>query len=225
LKVLIVEDDAKVARFLARVLGEEGYAVDTCVNGEDALQRAERRFYDLVVLDWMIPGIDGLSVCRELRRAGSNVPILMLTARGEMRERVLGLEAGADDYLVKPFEVEEFVARVRALVRRTAGFSRMRCGPLELDPFKRQVLLEGAELTLTTREYALLLHLMHHVDRVIPRSEIISHVWKTSFEPGSNVIEVQIRRLREKLAAHAPMIETVRGIGYRLRSRDAESPG
>jgi DNA-binding response OmpR family regulator len=223
LKVLLVEDDTKVARFLSRVLAEEGYVVDVCKSGADALSQAETGVYDLVVLDWMIPDVDGLSVCRELRRSGSTVPILMLTARGETRERVLGLEAGADDYLVKPFETDELVARVRALIRRTTGFGKLRCGSLELDRIQRRAVLSGAPLSLTTREFALLMHFMHRVDRVVPRSELLSHVWQTNFDPGSNVVEVHVRRLREKLGDHAWMIETVRGIGYRLRSGEGSS--
>jgi len=222
-KVLLLEDDAKVARFLARVLGEEGYAVDVCTSGADALHQIESRAYDLVVLDWMIPDLDGLSVCRELRRSGSTVPILMLTARGEAKERVLGLDAGADDYLVKPFDTDELVARVRALIRRTAGFPRTRCGPLEIDRVQRRAVIAGKPLQLTRREFSLLLHFMHRVDRVLPRSEILSHVWETNFDPGSNVVEVHVRRLREKLGEHAWMIETVRGVGYRLRSREGAS--
>jgi DNA-binding response OmpR family regulator len=217
LKILLVEDDVKVARFLARVLSEEGYVVDLCASGADAIRQATTGVYDLIVLDWMIPDVDGLSVCREVRRMGVVAPVLMLTARGETRERVLGLEAGADDYLVKPFEIEELVARVRALLRRTSGFGRLRCGRLEIDRMHHRALLAGAPLALTSREYALLLHFMHRVDRVVSRTELLSHVWQTNFDPGSNVVEVHIRRLREKLGNDATMIETVRGVGYRLR--------
>jgi DNA-binding response OmpR family regulator len=222
-KILLVEDEAKVAQFLQRVLTEEGYVVDACKSGTDALAQAETGVYDLVVLDWMIADLDGLSVCRELRRAGALVPILMLTARGEARERVLGLEAGADDYLVKPFDTAELVARVRALIRRTAGFAKMRCGPLEIDQVQRRAVLGGAPLALTVREFALLVHFVHRVDRVVSRSELLSRVWETDFDPGSNVVEVHVRRLREKLGEHAWMIETVRGVGYRLRAERGET--
>src|SRR5580704_6385906 len=132
-KVLVLDDDPRLARFLARVLSEEGFAVDVCARGVDAIARADHGLYDLILLDWMVPEPDGLTVCREIRGAGSTAPIFMLTARGETRERVLGLEAGADAYMVKPFEVNEFVARVRALLRRASGFAALRCGEIELD--------------------------------------------------------------------------------------------
>ena len=222
MKILVVEDDAKVAEFVGRVLREEGYAVDMCVSGAEALGQAETGLYDLIVLDWMVPELDGLSVCRELRSAGSTSPILMLTARSDTRERVLGLEAGADDYLVKPFEVEEFVARVRALLRRTRALARLRCGHLEVDPADRRVTLLNEPLEFTTREFALLLYLMKRQGKVVTRSELLSHVWERSFHQDSNVIEVHVNRLREKLGDHSWMIETVRGRGYRLRKERAE---
>ena len=153
MKALVLEDDPKIARFVAQVLREEGYAVDHCATGADALRLAELGGYELVILDWMVPDIDGLSVCRELRRRGVVTPILMLSARGQVSERVLGLETGADDYLVKPFEVEELVARARALARRTVGYARIRCGELEIDRIERHVFLAGRRLALTAREF------------------------------------------------------------------------
>jgi DNA-binding response OmpR family regulator len=218
-KVLILEDDRKLARFLARVLSEEGFAVDLCARGVDAITQAERVLYDLIVLDWMVPETDGLAVCREIRQAGGTSLILMLTARAETSERVLGLKAGADDYMVKPFEVDEFVARVRALLRRTAGFAALRCGDLEVDPLTRQAKVAGAELTLTNREYSVLLHLLRFANRVVKRSDLLTHVWGMRVDPASNLVEVHVRRLRERLGDHAWMIETVRGVGYRLRQR------
>ncbi|APR82418.1 two component transcriptional regulator, winged helix family protein [Minicystis rosea] len=219
MKILIVEDDTKVARFLARVLTEEGFMADLCASGEGAVEQARSGVYDLVVLDWMLPDLDGLSVCRELRRLGMAIPILMLTARGELRERVLGLTTGADDYLVKPFEIEELLARVRALLRRAATATRLVHGDLEIDRMARRAHLGGAPLDLTNREYALLLHLAQRVDQVVPKSELLARVWDTSFDTGSNLVEVHVSRLRDKLGAHAWMIETVRGVGYRLRGR------
>jgi DNA-binding response OmpR family regulator len=145
----------------------------------------------------------------------------MLTARGEVRERVLGLEAGADDYMGKPFEVDEFVARVRALLRRASGFALLRCGDLQIDPVARQAKLSGVALSLTSRECALLLHLMHRSDRTVKRSELLAHVWGMHFDPGSNLVEVHVSRLRDKLGDRAWMIETVRGVGYRLRGQRA----
>jgi DNA-binding response OmpR family regulator len=215
-KVLVVEDDVKLSRFLVRVLVEEGFAADACATGAQALSQAPSGIYDLVVLDWMLPDLDGLSVCRQLREGGFATPILMLTARGELRERVLGLETGADDYLVKPFEVEELVARIRSLVRRASGFAKLGVGPLELDRVGREVRLAGKALDLTSREYALLLDFVHHAEKVVTRTELLSRVWGTSFDPGSNLVEVHVSRLRDKLGDHAWMIETVRGAGYRL---------
>jgi DNA-binding response OmpR family regulator len=220
-KVLLLEDDQRLARFLARVLSEEGLSVDLCARGTDAIGQAEGGLYDLVVLDWMVPDTDGLTVCREIRRTGSTAPILMLTARGETRERVLGLEAGADDYMVKPFEVDELVARVRALLRRAAGLAAVRCGDIEIDTMSRQVKLAGVELTLTNREYALLLHLLHHADRIVSRSDLLDRVWDMRFDPSSNLVEVHVSRLRDKLGDRAWMIQTIRGVGYRLRRQRA----
>lgn len=218
MKVLVVEDDPKVARFVVRVLTEEGFTVDLCRTGVDGVQQARTGLYDLMVLDWMLPDIDGLAVCRDVRVAGVIAPILMLTARGETKERVIGLESGADDYMVKPFEVEEFVARVRALLRRSAGFARIRCGDLEVDRVGHHATLSGEAMNLTSREYALLVYLLQKADNVVTRSELLAHVWETTFDPGSNLVEVHVSRLREKLGKHAWMIETVRGAGYRLRS-------
>jgi len=215
--VLIVEDDEKVARFIARVLGEEGFITDLCVSGADAVRQANAVAYDVVLLDWMLPDLDGLAVCRELRRGGTVTPIIMLTARGEVRERVLGLEAGADDYVVKPFEIDELLARIQAVLRRTHGFGRMQLGALEIDRLQRRVILGGRTLDLTAREYMLLLCLAHQADRVVARSELLSQVWATQFDPGSNLVDVHISRLRDKLGEHAWMIDTVRGKGYRLR--------
>jgi len=218
-KVLVVEDGVKVARFLARVLSEEGFTADICTRGDDAIRQAATGLYGLVLLDWMLPDIDGLSVCREIRRSGVWVPILMLTARGEVRERVLGLSSGADDYLVKPFEVDELVARVHALVRRAEGFAQLRCGALEIDRVAHVARIEGVTIDLTTREYAVLAHLARHSEQIVTRSDLLAQVWDTTFESGSNIVEVQISRLRDKLGAHAWMIETVRGFGYRMRPR------
>jgi DNA-binding response OmpR family regulator len=215
--VLVVEDSSKLATFLCRVLTEEGFAVDVSADGEEALDQAVRGNYDLVILDWMLPSLDGLTVCRRLRGQGNTVPILMLTARAATGERVLGLEAGADDFLVKPFEVEELVARVRALLRRTSGYGSLRFGALLIEPRRLEVRLNGEPLHLTSREYALLLHLAHHADRPVRRSELLAGVWGTAFDSGSNVVEVHMSRLRDKLGDHGSLIETVRGVGYRLR--------
>jgi len=217
-KLLVIEDDPKLARLLTRVLQEEGYVVDGCAKGEPGLRQATSGVYDLVVLDWMLPDLDGLSLCRRLRELGTSLPILMLTSRSELSERVMALDAGADDYVVKPFEIEELVARIRALLRRIAGLGRTRVGALELDPQRHRVTLGAAPLELTAREQALLARLARRADQVVTRSELLAHVWSTQFDPGSNLVEVHVSRLREKLGRAAWMIETIRGSGYRLRS-------
>ena len=224
LKALVVEDNLKVARFLRRVLSDEGFVADSCADGEAAVRQARAGVYDLILLDWMLPSRDGLSVCRELRRTGSNVPVLMLTARGELRERVLGLECGADDYLVKPFEIEELIARIHALLRRSRGARRITIGGIEVDLEKRCLLIDGATVSVTGRDLDVLMHLAGRVGEVVTRGELLSRVWQMSFDPGSNLVDVQMRRLREKLGAHAWMVETVRGVGYRLRSELREVP-
>jgi DNA-binding response OmpR family regulator len=217
-KVLVAEDDRKLGLFLQRVLAEEGFTVDHSTSGADALSQARSGVYDLLVLDWMLPDGDGLGVCRQLRREGSTLAILMLTARGELAERVLGLGAGADDYLVKPFDVEELVARVHALLRRAAGHRRLELGPLCLDQIAHQAVLAGRPLDLTHREFAILIHLAQRRDQIVSRSDLLAHVWSTQFDPESNVVDVQMSRIRDKLGEHAWMIDTVRGRGYRLRA-------
>jgi DNA-binding response OmpR family regulator len=220
-KVLVLEDEQKVARFIVRILTEEGLAADLCATGADAAARAETGAYDLVVLDWTVPESDGITVCRDLRGAGCTLPVLMFAARGEAHDRVLALEAGADDCMVKPFEIDEVLARVRALLRRKSGFAAVRCGEIEIDRVARQAKVRGRAMSLTNREYALLLHLVHRTDRIVRRSELLSQVWGLRFDPGSNLIDVHVSRLRDKLGEHAWMIETVRGVGYRLRGRRA----
>jgi DNA-binding response OmpR family regulator len=220
LKVLIVEDDRKLARFLTRVLTEEGYMADTCSRGADATQRALSGIYAMVLLDWMLPDVDGLQVCNELRRLGCRVPIVMLTARGELQERVLGLESGADDYLVKPFEPEELLARIRAILRRTTASGMLERGPVKIDRLGRRVVVDERSVELTSREYALLLHFVQNSHRVVTKTELLTSVWNTRFDPGSNVVEVHVSRLREKLGVHASRIETVRGVGYRFHAEE-----
>jgi len=218
-RILVVEDDQRLARFLERVLVEEGYSVDRCGSGADAITQVRALGYDLVLLDWMIPDLDGLEVCRQIRRSGSSVPILMLTARDQVAERVVGLDAGADDYLVKPFEIEELLARIHALLRRSSGHAQLDLGALHIDRASRRAIVDDKPLELTSREFGLLLHLAHRSDRIVTRSELLSQVWSIQFDPESNVVEVHISRLRDKLGELEWMIETVRGRGYRLRTR------
>jgi len=217
MKILVVEDNKKLASFLLRALNEEGYAVDVVYDGAMAIQQIQTLPYDLVILDWMLPELDGLSVCRTLRQKGCQVPILMLTARAEVPERIAGLDAGADDYLAKPFDLGELLARVRARGRRgTGGEVTMRVGPLVLDRAMRRAMLDGRKVDLTPREFALLAYLAREAGRIVPRTELLAKVWETSFDPGSNVVEVHIKNIREKLGSHAALIETTRGVGYRL---------
>ena len=218
MKVLIVEDDLQLARFLRRVLMEEDYTVDLSASGSEAMEQARTGVYDLIIIDWMLPDLDGLAVVRELRRLSLVTPILMLTARGETKERVLGLKAGADDYLVKPFEVDELLARVFALVRRNADYTRLRIGGLELSRSGPSARLHGSALELSSREYEFLLYLAHHQGKPVPRAELLRHIWDTSADPNSNLVDVLVSRLRDKLGPYAWMVDTVRGLGYCLRS-------
>jgi len=223
MKVLVVEDNKKLARFLQRALQEEGYVVDVIEDGSEAIERSSTIEYDLIILDWMLPSTDGIAVCKTLRDRGSGVPILMLTARAEVSERILGLDAGADDYLPKPFDLGELLARARALGRRGSGTDGVvRVGPLVLDRLERHATLNGQLVELTPREFALLTYLARECGRVVPRSELLRKVWETTYDPGSNVVDAHIKKLREKLGEHATLIETVRGVGYRIGA--AEPP-
>jgi two-component system OmpR family response regulator len=216
-KILVVEDNERLSRFLVRALAEEGYVVDAVADGATALAQLKTIPYDLVVLDWMLPEFDGLSVLRAVRASSLKVPVLMLTARTGVPERIAGLDAGADDYLTKPFDLGELLARIRALRRRAEGVERvLRVGRLVLDLVERSASVDGRVLDLTPREFVLLAHLASCAGRAVPRSEILGKVWNMSFDPGSNVVDVHVRKLREKLGESAELIETVRGVGYRL---------
>jgi DNA-binding response OmpR family regulator len=216
MKVLVVEDDKKLAGLLSRALAEDGYDVEVAGEGASVVERVVTGTYGIVVLDWMLPDVDGVTVCRRMRAARVATPVLMLTARGDLKDRVAGLDAGADDYLVKPFEIEELLARVRALGRRAAANTKLTCGTLEVDRVARQVRISGATLALTAREYGILVYLVENEGRAVSRAELLNNVWETTHDPGTNVVEVHVSRLREKLGAHAATIETVRGQGYRL---------
>ena len=221
MKVLVLEANAKVARFLSRVFSEEGYVVDTCARGEDAVARASSSIYDLIILEWAVPDVDGVSVCRALRRLRVTTPVLMLTSRVATTERVMALDAGVDDYMTKPFEVDELLARARALVRRATEGGRLHVGDLEIDRVGQRATLCGRALVLSARELALLVALAAKPNQVVTRTQLMDQVWSTSFDSGSNVIDVHTSRLRDKLGGHRWMIETVRGKGYRLRARRA----
>lgn len=217
MKVLVVEDNAKLSSFLERALTEEGYTVEVVADGESALLQVAQGHYDLLVLDWMLPGVDGVEVCRSIRQRGVTIPVLMLTARAEVSERISGLDAGADDYLAKPFDLGELLARARALTRRGAGGDvTMRIGALTIDRLARRATFEERPLDLTPREFTLLSFLARESGRVVPRTELLRRVWETTFDPGSNVVDAHIKNLREKLGTASRMIETVRGVGYRM---------
>jgi DNA-binding response OmpR family regulator len=221
MRVLLVEDQPAAARMIAKGLREQAYAVDVAVDGEIAAHEAAVHDYDAIILDVMLPGRDGFAVCRELRRAGSAVPILMLTARDDVDARVAGLDAGADDYLIKPFDFRELLARIRALIRRgrqPPAPDRFTIGDLVFDTQARSVAVRDEALALTAREYALLLYLARRPDAVVGRADIAEHVWDDHYDPFSNVIDVYIQRLRRKLTQAAASIEirTRRGEGYQL---------
>jgi len=220
MRLLVVEDDPALGEFLVRVLQEAAWAADLAVTGAAALTLLAVNEYDLVILDIGLPGEDGFSVCRSFRARGGTTPILMLTARDALADRVTGLDAGADDYLAKPFAVEELLARLRALARRPkpALDVQLRFADLELVPAERVARRGDRVLSLTHREYALLEHLLRHPRRVQTRSRILEHVWDDNFDPVGNVVEVLIARLRCKVDApgFAPLIHTVRGAGYVL---------
>ena len=218
MRLLLVEDDARIARFVAKGLREQAYAVDVAANGDDALYEAAINSYDLIILDVMIPGKDGFQVCRELRRAGQKVPILMLTARDAIEDRITGLDHGADDYLTKPFEFRELLARLRALLRRSGEIrpAHIKVADLVLDTGGQTVSRAGRTIPLTTKEYALLEFLARNSGRVVGRAEIAEHVWDETFDPFSNLIEVYVNRLRGKIDSGAakPLLHTRRGAGY-----------
>lgn len=221
MRLLLVEDQGKVARFIHRGLEEEGYAVDVASSGEDALAMAEVTPYDLVLLDLMLPGMDGLEVCRRLRRKRSRASILMLTARDSVEDRVTGLDVGADDYLAKPFAFAELLARIRALLRRHEEIrgEELVVSDLRLNPATHEVVRGDRRIELTSKEYQVLEYLMRRAGQVVTRTMILEGVWDYDFDPGSNVVDVYLRYLRRKIDDPCPvkLLETVRGTGYRLR--------
>jgi DNA-binding response OmpR family regulator len=228
MRVLVVEDDPDISRFVARGLAEQTYAVDVVASGGEALDRATEGLYDAIVLDAMIPPPDGFEVCRRLRQAGVDTAIVMLTARDSLGDRVEGLDAGADDYIVKPFEFAELVARLRAVLRRRGvrRYPVIEVADLSLDTRSHRVTRSGAELPLTAKEYALLEYLAAHAGRVIGREEIAEHVWNERFDPFTNLIEVYIARLRRHVdrGHELKLIHTLRGAGYILEPRDTVEP-
>jgi two-component system copper resistance phosphate regulon response regulator CusR len=223
MRILIVEDEKKVASFIAKGLQEEGHAVDVLHDGESGAGQALAVDYDLVVLDLMLPKLSGLEVLRSIRRKKPKLPVLVLTAKGELEDRVSGLDAGADDYLVKPFAFVELSARVRALLRRGAlEDTRLRLADLEIDTATRIVKRAGKRIELKLKEYALLEFLMRNANRPVTRTMITEHVWDIHFDSVSNVVDVHINSLRNKIdiGFSFPLIRTIRGVGYMLADRD-----
>ena len=221
MRLLVVEDDKDLNRQLAEALGEAGYVVDTAFDGEEGHFLGDTEPYDAVVLDLGLPVLDGLSVLERWRRDGRDMPVLILTARDRWSDKVAGIDAGADDYVAKPFHMEEVVARLRALLRRAAGHAsnEISVGPFRLDIRAGKVTKDGATIKLTSHEFRLISYLMHHKGRVVSRTELIEHLYDQDFDRDSNTIEVFVGRLRKKL--DSDLIETVRGLGYRIGEPDA----
>ena len=222
MRILVVEDEAKVASFIRRALEEESYAVDACNDGAEGLDLARAGCYDLVILDLMLPGMPGLEVLKALRKEQVAAPVLILTARSELDQKVKGLDAGADDYLTKPFAIEELVARVRALLRRGTGEAAgvLQVDDLLLNPATREVTRGGKRIELTAKEYALLEYLMRNAGRVLTRPMIAEHVWNQDFDTFTNVIDVYVNYLRNKIdrGQDRKLLQTVRGSGYTLKA-------
>ncbi len=221
MKVLVVEDEKKIASFVRKGLEEQGFVVDVCHDGDEGLHQASESLYDAIVLDIMLPGRDGLSVVRQLREGGSKVPVILLTARSSLNERVEGLNYGADDYLTKPFFIDELVARLHALIRRSGGggSNLMEAEGLKVDLVTREVVRNEESVELTSREFALLTCLMRSPGRVFSRTQLCEQVWEYHHDPGTNLVDVYIQRVRKKISDDPakPLIETVRGVGYRFR--------
>ena len=220
MKILVVEDDKKLGGFLRKGLEAQGFVVDFCDNGDEGFTLATTRSYDAVVLDIMLPGRDGLSILRNLRERRSNVPVILCTARSALNERLDGLNTGADDYLVKPFYIEELVARLHALVRRASGQQNnlLQHGDLTVNLLTREVKFGENPVELTAREFALLIYLLRSPGRTFTRAQICEHVWNYHFDPGTNLVDVYVQHVRKKLstAGDNPVIETVRSVGYRI---------
>lgn len=222
MKILIIEDEKKVASFIKHGLEEEKYIVDIVYDGVQGLERVLNEHFDMILLDLMLPGMDGLSILKEMRNSEVNTPVLVLTAKADTENRVEALDMGADDYLSKPFSFEELAARIRSILRRTAidKSTKLRCSDLVLDTITHIAYRYDREIDLTTKEYALLEYLMRNKNRILTRSNITQHVWKHSFDPESNIIDVYVKRIRtkiEKKSTKRPILQSIRGVGYRMR--------
>jgi DNA-binding response OmpR family regulator len=226
MRILVIEDERKVANFLKHGLEEERYIVDNAYDGITGLEMILNNHFDAIVLDIMLPGKDGFTLLKEVRDAGVATPVLLLTARGSVDDRVMGLDLGADDFLPKPYSFEELTARLRSILRRSSPekTTKLKCGELMLDTVSHLAYRSGKEIELTTKEYALLEYLMKNKNRILSRSTITQHVWKHNFDPESNIIDVYIKRLRIKIEKEdqRPLIQSIRGVGYRMREISAD---
>ncbi|MGI9411213.1 MAG: response regulator transcription factor [Hyphomicrobiaceae bacterium] len=223
MRALVVEDDPDLNRQLVSALDEAGFAIDTAFDGEEGYFLGDTEPYDVVILDIGLPKMDGISILEEWRRAERNMPVIILTARDRWSDKVAGMDAGADDYLAKPFHMEELLARIRAQVRRAAGHAtnEIECGAVRLDARSARVTCDGQVVKLTSHEYRLLAYLMHHNDRIVSRTELVEHLYDQDFDRDSNTIEVFIGRLRKKIPPD--LIKTVRGLGYRMSADEEPS--
>jgi two-component system OmpR family response regulator len=220
MRILVVEDDEKIASFVVKGLRQNAYAVDHCPDGEAGLALAKSVAYDVIVLDLMLPRLDGLGFLRELRHAGHRVPVLVLSAKATVEDRVRGLQAGGDDYVTKPFAFSELLARVQALIRRASHApepTRLTVGDLTLDLLRHEVVRGGERIELQAREFALLEYLLRHAGRVVTKTMVLEHVYDYSFDPQTNVVDVLVHRLRAKVDPEKNLIHTLRGVGYVLK--------
>jgi DNA-binding response OmpR family regulator len=222
MRILVVEDNPRILTFLRKGLAEEGYSVETSENGDDGFAKGTEQDFDAAIVDIMLPGRSGLDLVRDLREAGVRMPILVLTARDNTADKIEGLDAGADDYLTKPFDFTELTARLRALLRRSSTVSGpvLKVGDIELDPPLREVRRKGEPVTLTPKEYSLFEYLLRNLNRPLSRATLMEHVWGIRFDPGTNVVDVFINSLRNKLDPERQLIQTVRGVGYVLKAPD-----
>ena len=229
MKILLVEDEAEIGDLIKTGLEKEEFSVDYCKDGDSGMEHAMSNSYDAIVLDVMLPGKSGLEILKMVRAGQNNVPIIIITARGETEDRIEGLDLGADDYLPKPFFVEELIARLRAIWRRSSetGMSVLNVGTLSANLMSREVVRSGRQIEMTPKEFSLLAFLMRAPDRVLTRTQILEQVWGYHFDPGTNLVDVYIRRLRSKIdfEGEIPLIETLRGVGYRMQDPDNSEEG
>ena len=220
MRILLIEDDVKVAAFLVKGLTENGYAVDVCNDGKAGLDSFETESFDLVIVDWMLPEMDGIAVCKEIRKRSAHIPIMFLTVKDSVADKVTGFEAGADDYVMKPFSFLELLARIRALLRRRhAAVEKLEVDDLEMNVAERTVSRGGERIDLSNKEFSILEYFLRNRNRLITRAALADHVWNINFDRGSNVIDVYINYLRKKLScgSQRPLVHTVRGAGYILK--------